>query len=75
MGRTLLNNSAPPWPSGYAAKRRVLEHQRKLHRWARAELGKRFGDVFNLICDPATLVVAWERVSGNQGASTAGWTQ
>jgi RNA-directed DNA polymerase len=25
-----------------------------------------------LICDRATLVVAWERVSGNRGARTAG---
>ena len=28
--------------------------------------------MFNLICDPATLVEAWERVSGNKGAKTAG---
>jgi RNA-directed DNA polymerase len=28
--------------------------------------------VFNLVCDRATLVVAWERVASNQGASTAG---
>jgi RNA-directed DNA polymerase len=47
-------------------------HQRKLHRWACAEPQRRFGDVFNLICDRATLVVAWERVASNQGASTAG---
>ena len=37
-----------------------------------AEPDRRFGDVFNLICDRATLVVAWERVAGNQGAVTAG---
>jgi RNA-directed DNA polymerase len=69
----LLNNDAPScWPSLFAAERRVLDHQRKLHRWARAEPERRFGDVFNLICDPATLLVAWERVSGNRGARTAG---
>jgi len=28
--------------------------------------------VFNLICDRATLLVAWERVAGNKGAKTAG---
>jgi RNA-directed DNA polymerase len=28
--------------------------------------------VFNLVCDKATLVVAWERVAHNAGASTAG---
>ncbi|MET7906306.1 hypothetical protein ABZS86_34600 [Streptomyces sp. NPDC005355] len=26
----------------------------------------------NLVCDRTTLVVAWERVSGNRGARTAG---
>lgn len=28
--------------------------------------------MFNLVCDRATLVVAWERVAGNRGARTAG---
>lgn len=28
--------------------------------------------MFNLVCDQATLLVAWERVAGNQGARTAG---
>ncbi|WP_308794847.1 group II intron reverse transcriptase/maturase [Streptomyces spinoverrucosus] len=70
-----MNNDAPPtttWPGSMAAGRRVLDHQLKLHRWARNEPGRRFEDVFNLICDRATLLVAWERVSGNQGARTAG---
>ena len=53
------------------ARVRVGEHQRKLHRWAIAEPHRRFGDVFNLVCDQATLLVAWERVSGNRGAKTA----
>ena len=30
----------------------------------------RFGDLFNLICDPATLLVAWERVKRNRGSKT-----
>jgi len=70
----LLNNDVPstPWPSIFAAERRVLDHQLKLHRWARNEPARRFDDVFNLICDRATLLVAWERVSGNRGARTAG---
>lgn len=67
-----MNNSAPSWPGIFEAERRVLDHQRKLHRWARADPQCRFGDVFNLICDRATLVVARERVAGNQGARTAG---
>jgi RNA-directed DNA polymerase len=66
-----LNNDAP-WPGWFTADRRVLDHQRKLHRWARSEPYRRFDDVFNLVCDRATLVVAWDRVSGNRGARTAG---
>jgi RNA-directed DNA polymerase len=66
-----LNNDAP-WPGWFTADRRVLDHQRKLHRWARSEPDRRFDDVFNLVCDRATLVVAWDRVSGNRGARTAG---
>jgi RNA-directed DNA polymerase len=29
-------------------------------------------DLYNLICDPAFLLVAWDRVRGNKGARTAG---
>lgn len=65
-------NSDASWPLLQPAEARVLEHQRKLHRWARTEPDRRFGDVFNLVCDQATLVVAWERVASNRGARTAG---
>ncbi len=70
----MLNSDAPAlsWPSSEAAGARVLDHQLKLHRWARDEPLRRFADVFNLVCDRATLLVAWERVSGNRGARTAG---
>jgi RNA-directed DNA polymerase len=46
--------------------------QAKLHRWAVADPGRRFDDVFNFVCDPATLIVAFVRVAGNQGANTPG---
>jgi RNA-directed DNA polymerase len=46
--------------------------QIKLHRWAGEDSSRRFGDLFNLVCDPAFLVHAWERVSGNKGARTPG---
>lgn len=46
--------------------------QAKLHRWAAADPGRRFDDLFNLVYDPATLVVAFDRVAGNIGARTAG---
>jgi RNA-directed DNA polymerase len=54
------------------AERRVLEIQAKLHRWARDDPHRRFGDLFNLVADPGFLLVAWDRVRGNKGARTAG---
>ena len=56
----------------YMAERRVLEIQAKLHRWAVDDPHRRFGDLFNLVADPAFLLVAWNRVRGNKGAKTAG---
>ncbi len=56
----------------YAAGRRVLGIQAKLHRWARDDPHRRFDDVFNLVADPAFLLVAWDRVRHNKGAKTAG---
>ncbi|WP_241825102.1 group II intron reverse transcriptase/maturase [Micromonospora sp. CB01531] len=46
--------------------------QAKLHRWAVAEPGRRFDDLFNFVYDPATLLVAFDRVAGNRGARTPG---
>jgi RNA-directed DNA polymerase len=46
--------------------------QAKLHRWAAADPGRRFDDLFNFVHDPATLAVAFERVATNRGARTAG---
>jgi RNA-directed DNA polymerase len=46
--------------------------QAKLHRWAAADPGRRFGDLFNFVHDPATLIVAFDRVAGNRGAQTPG---
>ncbi len=54
------------------AERRVLEIQTKLHRWASDDSDRRFDDLYNLVADPAFLLVAWERVRGNKGARTAG---
>jgi RNA-directed DNA polymerase len=54
------------------AERRVLGIQAKLHRWARDDPHRRFDDLFNLVADPAFLLVAWDRVQGNRGARTAG---
>ena len=65
-------NIGAPWPSLNEAEARVLGLQRKLHQWALADGQRRFDDLFNLVCDPAFLVVAWQRVRGNKGARTAG---
>ncbi len=54
------------------AEQRVLEIQSKLHRWARDDPHRRFNDLFNLVADPAFLLVAWDHVRGNKGAKTAG---
>ena len=54
------------------AEERVLGWQTKPHRWAIQDERQRFGDLFNLVCDPATLLVAWERVKRNRGSRTAG---
>ena len=54
------------------AEERVLGWQTKLHRWAVEDGEKRFDHLFNLVCDPATLLVAWERVKRNRGSKTAG---
>src|SRR5258708_24460946 len=52
--------------------RGYLSIQTKLHQWAIDDPNRRFDDIYNLVCDPAFLVIAWERVRGNRGARSAG---
>ena len=56
----------------WEAERRVLEIQTKLHQWASDDTGRVFADLFNLVADPAFLMIAWARVRGNRGARSAG---
>ena len=65
-------NTDAPWPSSDEAWWRVRKIQIKLHQWSVDGPNRRFDDLFNLVCDPAVLVVAWERVRGNRGARSAG---
>ena len=65
-------NTGALWPTAEQAEARVLKIQAKLHRWATDDPDRRFADLFNLVCDPAVLLVAWRRVRGNKGARTAG---
>ncbi len=67
-----VNSGAPQELEPKAARLRVSEMQAKLHRWAAADPGRRFDDLFNLVHDPATLAVAFMRVAANRGARTAG---
>src|SRR4249919_3009613 len=69
---TLVNTGVVAWPSADSAYFAVREMQIKLHRWAGEDLSRRFGDLFNLVYDPAFLVHAWERVASNVGARTPG---
>src|SRR5580704_5661440 len=64
-------NGSAPDPAG-GSWSRVAGMQAKLHRWAAADPGRRFDDLFNFVHDPATLMVAFDRVAGNQGARTPG---
>jgi RNA-directed DNA polymerase len=67
-----VNTGAVAWPDPFTASVMVREMQAKLHRWAGEDPSRRFGDLFNLVYDPAFLVHAWERVSTNKGARTPG---
>jgi len=65
-------NGGAPGPVLLGPWSRVSEMQAKLHRWAAADPGRRFDDLFNFVHDPATLIVAYGRVAGNHGANTPG---
>ena len=65
-------NTGAPWPVPKEAQARVLGIQRKLHKWASDDPNRRFSDLHNLVCDPATLMMAWLRVRSNRGSRSAG---
>ena len=65
-------NTGEPGLGLYTAERRVREIQTKLHRWASDDPHRRFDDLYNLVCDPAFVLVAWDRVRHNKGARSAG---
>lgn len=67
-----VNIGATGWPSQSEARTVVRRIQNKLHCWAVVEGDRRFDDLYNLVCDPKVLTVAWERVAANTGARTAG---
>ena len=50
----------------------VARTQAKYHCWAKTDRTMRFGDLFNLVCHPSYLLVAWEHVTRNAGSRTSG---
>src|SRR6266568_1811111 len=54
-GEALVNTSAVEWPHPDSAYFTVRRMQAKLHRWAGGDPSRRFGDLFNLVYDPAFL--------------------
>src|SRR5438270_7430942 len=72
MGAVMPQEAPPNGGAAGDAFARVAGMQAKLHRWAAADAGRRFDDLFNFVCDPATLIVAFDRVAGNRGANTPG---
>jgi RNA-directed DNA polymerase len=65
-------NIGEPWPDLDEAELRVHAMQTKLHQWAISDPDRRFDDLYNLVYDPAFLVVAWSRVRDNKGGRSAG---
>lgn len=55
-----------------AVYRKVREMQAKSHRWAGEDRSRRFGDLFNLVCDLEFLAEGWLRVKANAGSRTPG---
>ena len=47
-----------PWPTPTEVTVKVLGIQAKLHRWASEDPARRFDDLFNLVVDPAVLLMA-----------------
>ena len=65
-------NIVASFPEPIEAWARVLKIQTKLHQWAIDDADRRFDDLWNLVCDPAVLADAWQRVRSNRGARSAG---
>ncbi len=55
-----------------ADKAWLLDIQRKLYTWSRANPDDAYRDMWNWVTDPHNLRLAWRRVSGNRGAGSSG---
>ena len=72
-GNPGAGRSGPP-ARQVARYRTVREMQAKLHHWAGEDPSRRFGDLFNLVCDLEFLAEAWLRVKGTKGRGRRGST-
>lgn len=72
MAEDTPGNPSVAWPDPEWAEHAVRRMQRKLHRWASDDPARRFHDLYNLVYDPAFLMLAWQRVRSNAGARTPG---
>ena len=61
-----VNTGVVAWPSADSAYFAVREMQIKLHRWAAADPGRRFGDLFNLAAPRKRLVISPVKPGGTQ---------
>ena len=50
----------------------LLDIQRKLYTWSRAEPDDAYRDLWNWVIDPRNLRLAWRRVASNRGARSSG---
>ena len=66
-------NIGEPWPDLYEAEAWVHRMQTKLHQWAVSDPDRRFDDLYNLVYDPAFLVVAFSRVRDNKALRGFPW--
>ena len=50
----------------------ILNVQRKLYQWSKANPDDAWRDMWNLVTDPRNLRCAWRRVASNRGRRSAG---
>jgi RNA-directed DNA polymerase len=55
-----------------ADKAWLLDIQRKLYAWSRAEPDDAYRDMWNWVTDPRNLRLAWRRIASNRGARSSG---
>ena len=67
-----VNTGAARWPHPDAAFFAVQSMQTKLHRWAGEDSGRCFGDLFNLVHDPARASAKSRLAKGPMAGSVDG---